>query len=56
MGLKKSDYVVVDAMHHDHLEVFDKKGRWIQVANFDGSQNKTKTEQGQKETRKPLQK
>lgn len=54
-GLKKGDYVVVDAMHKDHLEVFDKRGRWVRVANFDGTKNGDKTRQGEKESRGPLE-
>jgi filamentous hemagglutinin len=55
-GFGKGDYVVVDALHKDHLEVFNSKGKWIRVANFDGSINQEKTEQGRKEPRYPLQK
>ena len=54
-GFKKGDYVAVDAMHRDHLEVFDKRGRWIQVANFDGTKNNEKTKQGEKEFRGSLE-
>ena len=54
-GFKKSDYVVVDAMHKDHLEVFDKRGRWVRVANFNGTKNNEKTKQGEKEFRGPLE-
>jgi Pretoxin HINT domain len=55
-GLKKGDYVVVDALHNDHLEVFGKNKKWKHVANFDGTLNEKKTEQGKKEPRHPLQK
>jgi hypothetical protein len=55
-GFKKGDYVVVDAMHYDHLEVFDKHQSWSHVANFDGTINYEKTKQGQKDKRQPLQK
>jgi filamentous hemagglutinin len=55
-GFKKGDYVVVDAMHKDHLEVFDKNEKWIAVANFDGTKNEKKTEQGREEPRRPLEK
>lgn len=54
-GFKEGDYVVVDALHNDHLEVFDKKGKWKQVANFDGTMNDEKTRQGRKEPRDRLQ-
>ncbi len=55
-GFKKGDYVVVDAMHKDHLEVFDRYGEWKSVANFDGTRNEKKTEQGRQEPRQRLQK
>ena len=54
-GFKKGDYVVVDAMHRDHLEVFGKDKKWKSVANFDGSKNIEKTKQGMKELRRPLE-
>jgi hypothetical protein len=54
-GLKKGHYVVVDALHNDHLEVFGKDLEWKHVANFDGTLNDKKTEQGREETRRPLQ-
>ena len=53
-GFKKGDYVVIDALHHDHLEVFDKHGEWKRVANFDGTINEKKTEQGAKVPRERL--
>jgi filamentous hemagglutinin len=55
-GFDKGDYVVIDAQHKDHLEVFNVKGEWIHVANFDGTKNYEKTEQGRKNPRSPLQK
>lgn len=54
-GFDKGDYVVVDAMHQDHLEVFGKNKKWKHVANFDGTKNEKKTEQGREEPRQPLQ-
>jgi len=54
-GFKKGDYVVVDALHKDHLEVFGKGREWKSVANFDGTMNVEKTEQGRKESRRPLE-
>ena len=54
-GFKRGEYVVIDALHNDHLEVFDKHGNWSHVANFDGTINYEKTKQGQKDKRKPLQ-
>lgn len=54
-GFKKGDLIVIDAMHKDHLEVFDKRGKWVGVANFDGTKNNDKTKQGEKESRGELQ-
>ena len=54
-GFKKGDYVVIDALHNDHLEVFGKNLKWKHVANFDGTLNQKKTEQGREEPRQPLQ-
>lgn len=53
-GFEKDDFIVVDALHNDHLEVFDKLGRWKGVANFDGTKNYDKTIQGKKEARGSL--
>jgi hypothetical protein len=53
-GFKKGDFVVIDALHNDHLEVFGKDKEWKHVANFDGTKNIKKTEQGKNEPRKPL--
>jgi len=46
-GFSKGDYIAVDAMHNDHLEVFNMRGKWINVANFDGTKNYKKTRQQQ---------
>ena len=54
-GFKKGDFIVIDALHNDHLEVFGKNLRWKHVANFDGTLNQKKTEQGREEPRQPLQ-
>ena len=54
-GFKKGDYIVVDALHQDHLEVFNKRGQWIGVANFDGTKNIEKTNQGKAESRGSLE-
>lgn len=53
-GFNKGDYIVVDAMHKDHLEVFGANKQWKSVANFNGTKNIEKTKQGQKEPRHPL--
>lgn len=54
-GISEGDHVVIDAAHGDHLEVYNERGKWTHVANFDGSKNAKKTEQGKDEPRKPLQ-
>lgn len=38
-NLKKNDQVYLDALHKDHLEVFDKNGKIRTVLNLDGSIN-----------------
>jgi hypothetical protein len=53
-GFKKGDYIVVDALHKDHLEVFGKDRKWKSVANFYGAKNIEKTNQGKREPRQPL--
>jgi|GEM_PF-4623855 len=53
-GISEGEYVVVDAAHKDHLEVYNKHGDWTHVANFDGTKNVEKTKQGEKETRQKL--
>jgi hypothetical protein len=54
-SFKKGDYVVIDALHKDHLEVFDKSTKWKQVANLDGTLNVEKTNRGKKESRRQLE-
>jgi hypothetical protein len=54
-GFKKGDFVVIDALHNDHLEVFGKDKEWKHVANFDGTKNVEKTRQGAREQRRPLE-
>jgi len=44
-GISQGEFVVIDALHKDHLEVYNKHGIWTHVANFDGSKNEEKTEQ-----------
>jgi hypothetical protein len=40
----KKDYLfAIDRLHKDHLEVWNSKGEWIGVANFDGSKNEKKS-------------
>jgi hypothetical protein len=53
-GISEGEYVVVDAAHKDHLEVYNKHGEWTHVANFDGTKNIEKTRQGEREPRQKL--
>lgn len=41
--LKKGQHYYLDGLHKDHLEVFDKRGRFVQFLNLDGSKNIDKT-------------
>ncbi|HLC06778.1 MAG TPA: polymorphic toxin-type HINT domain-containing protein [Candidatus Babeliales bacterium] len=40
---KKGYQFAPDRLHGDHFEVWDKNGKWIGVANLDGSKNYTKS-------------
>ena len=40
---KKNRFFAPDRFHGDHFEVWDKKEKWIGVANLDGSKNEKKT-------------
>ena len=53
-AFKKGDYIVIDALHNDHLEVYGSDKEWKCVANFDGNINEKKTIQGQQERRYPI--
>lgn len=43
-GLKKGDQFYLDAVHKDHLEVFNKRGKFKTVLNLDGTENILKRE------------
>lgn len=45
-NLKKGDYYYLDALHKDHLEVFDNTGRFKFSLNLDGTVNLGKTSKG----------
>ncbi|MDU0328931.1 polymorphic toxin-type HINT domain-containing protein, partial [Paenibacillus sp. 3LSP] len=49
--LKKGDQFYLDTLHHDHIEVFDSRGKVKAVLNLDGSFNAKKTEAALKEGR-----
>ncbi len=42
-NIKRGDQIYLDGLHKDHLEVFDKAGRFKFVLNLDGSINDVKT-------------
>lgn len=53
-GIKKDDWLYLDKMHKDHIEVFCKKGRPLRtVLNMDGTQNLDKLRQAGKRTIEP---
>ena len=45
-GLNKGDLVYLDGLHMDHLEVFNKQGKFEKVLNLDGTINKMKSTRG----------
>ena len=45
-GLNKWDLVYLDGLHKDHLEVFNRNGKFRKVLNLDGGLNSVKTKQG----------
>ena len=45
-AIKKGDQLYLDALHKDHLEVFDKNDNFKAVLNLDGSVNLDKTNAG----------
>jgi hypothetical protein len=49
--LKKDDRFYLDNLHKDHLEVFDRRGKFQAVLNLDGSLNQAKTNAGFKQGR-----
>lgn len=50
--LKKGDQYYLDTLHHDHMEVFDGRGKVKAVLNLDGTFNAIKTEVALKEGRR----
>jgi filamentous hemagglutinin len=51
LGINKGYYYYLDHLHKDHLEVFDKQGKFVKAINLDGKLNKAKTAWGLKEGR-----
>lgn len=49
--LRKGDQVYLDALHKDHLEVFDARGSFMYVLNLDGTRNLAKTEAAKRQRR-----
>ncbi len=50
--LNKGDHFYLDSLHHDHLEVFSKKGDLENVLNLDGSVNGDKFQKAFQDNRK----
>ena len=50
-GLRKGDYVYLDAKHRDHLEVFSDNKNTRKVLNVDGSENMEKGKKAIRENR-----
>jgi filamentous hemagglutinin len=50
--VKRGDQLYLDGLHKDHLEVFDSRGNFKYVLNFDGSINDSKTQSALAEGRK----
>jgi len=42
--IKKGYYIVLDGLHKNHLELYDKGKKWLKVINFDGTYNAHLTE------------
>ena len=49
--LKKGDHFYLDAMHMDHIEVFDKFGNFKTILNLDGTVNIAKVKAVRKDGR-----
>ncbi|MBV8622564.1 MAG: hypothetical protein JO174_03665 [Herbaspirillum sp.] len=50
--IQKGDQLYLDGQHKDHLEVFDKNGKFQVVLNLDGTPNKEKTAAALKQGRR----
>ena len=46
------DQFYLDALHKDHLEVFNKRGKIVTVLNLDGTVNAKKASQARQEGRR----
>ena len=52
LGFDEGDRISVDRVHKDHFEVFDRRGEWKHVANFDGTKNQKLTDRAEKGKKK----
>jgi hypothetical protein len=41
--IKKKQYIVLDGLHKNHLEVYNSDKKWLKVINFDGTLNEQLT-------------
>jgi hypothetical protein len=53
--IKKKQYIVLDGLHKNHLELYGSDRRWLGVINFDGILNEQLTKSVNKGKRRPLQ-
>jgi hypothetical protein len=53
--IKKGYYIVLDGLHKNHLELYDKGKKWLKVINFDGTYNTQLTAKVNKLDRDPLE-
>jgi filamentous hemagglutinin len=44
--IKKKQYIVLDGLHKNHLELYNSNKEWLGVINFDGTLNKHLTTNG----------
>ncbi|MEK9498353.1 hypothetical protein V2H77_18155 [Photorhabdus sp. P32] len=50
--IAKGDKYYLDGMHKNHIEIFDKNGKFKSVLNLDGSYNEVKTQKAMAEGRR----
>ncbi|MQL49184.1 hypothetical protein GEA64_14980 [Photorhabdus khanii] len=51
-NIRKGDQFYLDGKHKNHLEVFDRRGKFVHVLNLDGSINPSKTKVAEAEGRR----
>jgi hypothetical protein len=53
--IKKKQYIALDGLHKNHLELYGSDRKWLGVINFDGTLNEQLTKSVNKGKRRPLQ-